>query len=165
MTQVEDERQRLTAEIVRLLHEEMSGTLFRIKVLAVVDGLEVPTNRRAFVALGLRAGASQAQVYKTWAQLRPDDADAASEADETALYHILGDADLLLYIGISKNFGERWKQHARKQPWWTERRRMTTEWYSSRAEAEEAETAAIQAEHPKHNIAKQARIEKTGDAA
>lgn len=36
----------------------------------------------------------------------------------TALYRIFGDADLLLYIGISKDFGTRWKQHAKAQPWW-----------------------------------------------
>ena len=72
--------------------------------------------------------------------------------DRTALYRIFGDADLLLYIGISKNFGTRWKQHAKTQPWWDEHRRMTVEWRESRPEAEEAETAAIEAEHPQYNI-------------
>lgn len=72
--------------------------------------------------------------------------------EETALYRIYGDADLLLYIGISKDFGRRWKQHAKKQPWWNERRRMTVDrWFDFRSEAEAAEQAAIQAEHPKYN--------------
>jgi predicted GIY-YIG superfamily endonuclease len=39
-------------------------------------------------------------------------------SERTALYHVFGDADLLLYIGISKDFGTRWKQHAKVQPWW-----------------------------------------------
>jgi hypothetical protein len=73
-------------------------------------------------------------------------------AGPTALYRIYGDADLLLYIGISDDFGRRWRQHAKKQPWWPERRWMTVDWYDSRAEAEDAETAAIKAEGPVHNI-------------
>jgi hypothetical protein len=72
--------------------------------------------------------------------------------EETALYRVFGEADLLLYIGISKDFGARWKQHARRQPWWPEKRRMTTQWFGSRPEAEEAETAAIKAEGPKYNF-------------
>ena len=69
----------------------------------------------------------------------------SGESEETALYRIFGDADLLLYIGISNDFGRRWKQHAKKQPWWPEKRRMTTEWYDSRDDAERAEEAAIPA--------------------
>lgn len=69
----------------------------------------------------------------------------------TALYHVFGDADRLLYIGISYDFGGRWKQHARKQPWWDEHRRMTVYWYDSRPEAARAEIAAIKAERPKYN--------------
>lgn len=77
--------------------------------------------------------------------------------EETALYYIYGVADLLLYIGISNDFGKRWKQHARKQPWWGEKRWMTTLWYDSRPEAEAAETAAIEAERPKYNKVHAAR--------
>jgi predicted GIY-YIG superfamily endonuclease len=72
-------------------------------------------------------------------------------SDGTALYRIYSDADLLLYIGISNDFGRRWKQHARKQPWWTERRRMTVLFYDSRTEAEVAEEAAVKVEKPKYN--------------
>jgi hypothetical protein len=72
-------------------------------------------------------------------------------SDRTALYRIFGDADLLLYIGISDDFGIRWKAEARKFPWWDEHRRMTVEWLDSRPEAEAAETAAIKAEKPKYN--------------
>jgi predicted GIY-YIG superfamily endonuclease len=70
----------------------------------------------------------------------------------TALYRVRGEAGLLLYIGISNDFGRRWKQHARKQPWWGEKRSLSVDkWYPSREEAEAAEAAAIQAERPKHN--------------
>jgi predicted GIY-YIG superfamily endonuclease len=75
--------------------------------------------------------------------------------EPTALYRVWGKADLLLYIGISKDFGARWKQHAKQQPWWDEMKRLTAdEWFDSRDKAETAETAAIRAENPKYNIAK-----------
>jgi predicted GIY-YIG superfamily endonuclease len=71
---------------------------------------------------------------------------------QTALYRIWGDEGLLLYIGISNNFGTRWKEHAKRQPWWDEMRRLTADaWYDSRPEAEAAEEAAIKAEKPKYN--------------
>jgi len=73
--------------------------------------------------------------------------------ERTALYRVWGDADLLLYIGVSNDFGRRWREHAERQPWWGEMRRLTVdEWFDSRPEAEEAEEAAIKAECPKYNI-------------
>ena len=73
-------------------------------------------------------------------------------ADGTALYRIWGDAGLLIYIGISDDFGRRWKEHARKQPWWDEMKRLTVdECFDSREDAEAAEEAAIDAEYPKYN--------------
>jgi hypothetical protein len=77
--------------------------------------------------------------------------EASEIPEETALYHIFGDEDLLLYIGISKDFGQRWKDEAKDFPWWDEKRRMTTDWYPSRPEASAAERAAIKAEKPKYN--------------
>jgi predicted GIY-YIG superfamily endonuclease len=71
---------------------------------------------------------------------------------KTALYRIWGTAGLLLYIGISKDFGARWKQHAKAQPWWDEMKRLTAdEWFDSRELAEAAEIAAIKAERPQYN--------------
>ena len=61
----------------------------------------------------------------------------------TGLYHVYGEADSLLYIGVSKHFGVRWQQHAQKQPWWNERRRMTVDWYDTWDEALDAEALAI----------------------
>lgn len=72
--------------------------------------------------------------------------------ERTALYRVFGDADLLLYIGISKDFGRRWRDHARKQPWWGEMRRLSVDaWYASREEARAVEAVAIKAEKPKYN--------------
>ena len=84
--------------------------------------------------------------------------------EETALYRIFGGMrrGRLLYIGISKDFGKRWKQEAATFPWWDEKRRMATHWYPSRPEAAAAETAAIKAEHPKtKEQARQAADERT----
>ena len=51
-------------------------------------------------------------------------------SDETALYRIWGNADLLLYIGVSNSFGRRWAEHAKTQPWWDEKRRLTVDgWF------------------------------------
>ena len=73
-------------------------------------------------------------------------------ASATGLYHIYGEADSLLYIGVSKHFGVRWQQHAQKQPWWNERRRMTVDFYDTRDEALDAEALAIFTEQPKYNV-------------
>jgi hypothetical protein len=72
--------------------------------------------------------------------------------EETALYHVFGDEELLLYIGISKDFGERWKREATEFIWWNEKRWMTVRWYASRPQAAAAEKAAIETEGPKYNI-------------
>ena len=70
----------------------------------------------------------------------------------TGLYHVYDGAEGLLYIGVSKHFGIRWQQHAQKQPWWNERRRMTVDFYDDREEALDAEALAIFTEQPKYNV-------------
>lgn len=59
----------------------------------------------------------------------------------------------LLYVGISKDFGRRWRQHASTKQWWSEARRMTVEWYEDEAEALRAEVEAIECERPRYNVA------------
>lgn len=71
----------------------------------------------------------------------------------TALYRVFGDADLLLYIGISNSYMRRWYQHSLDKDWWTEARRATLEWFPDERTALAAEKAAIKAEHPKYNRA------------
>lgn len=71
--------------------------------------------------------------------------------ERTAVYRIRGEADELLYIGMTGDLRVRWDDHAAKQPWWDELRSMTVDWYDSREEADDAERAAIEAETPKYN--------------
>lgn len=70
----------------------------------------------------------------------------------TALYRIRGEAEVLLYIGITNSPAIRWNGHQLIQPWWDELRTLTVEWYDSRTEAEAAEKAAVLAEQPKYNV-------------
>lgn len=79
-------------------------------------------------------------------------------SQRTAVYRLFNDADVLLYVGISKHFGARWTQHATQQPWWPEVHHQTITWYDSREAADDAETEAIAAEHPLHNVAKVPRL-------
>lgn len=72
--------------------------------------------------------------------------------ERTALYRIRGEADVLLYIGITNGPSVRWNAHQQAQPWWDELRSVTVEWHESRDEAEDAEKAAILAEQPKYNV-------------
>jgi len=69
----------------------------------------------------------------------------------TALYRICGEADALLYIGVTDDLPVRWNSHALKQPWWSELRSLTLELFDSREAAEAAETTAIKTEKPKYN--------------
>lgn len=71
----------------------------------------------------------------------------------TALYRIRGEDNSLLYIGITNCIPVRWNHHTLFQPWWDELRSLTVDWYDTRQEAEAAEIAAVQAEHPKYNKA------------
>lgn len=72
--------------------------------------------------------------------------------ERTAVYRIRGEADLLLYIGMTNGPSVRWNAHQLVQPWWDELRTVTVEWYDSRPEADAAEKAAILAEQPKYNL-------------
>jgi transcriptional regulator with XRE-family HTH domain/predicted GIY-YIG superfamily endonuclease len=74
------------------------------------------------------------------------------DGGRTALYRIYGDDELLLYVGIAKDFGKRWKQHAARQPWWDQVKRQTVVWYDTREEALTEEALAIQAGQPKYNL-------------
>jgi predicted GIY-YIG superfamily endonuclease len=71
---------------------------------------------------------------------------------EHALYRFYGINDELLYIGITANIGSRLKQHSKAKPWWTDVHHITLEHYEDRAKVLAAETAAIIAERPRHNI-------------
>jgi predicted GIY-YIG superfamily endonuclease len=69
----------------------------------------------------------------------------------TSLYrHFDGDGELL-YIGISGNPERRLGEHKRSADWCDEIASPATEAYATRAEAINAESAAIETERPMHN--------------
>lgn len=68
------------------------------------------------------------------------------------LYRFVDDDDRLLYIGITTSACARLAQHSSKE-WFPKIARATFEHYRTRAEAMEAEKAAIKAEHPLYNLA------------
>lgn len=71
--------------------------------------------------------------------------------EPTALYRCFNAEGVLLYIGISRDFGTRWKNEAREFDWWPQVKSQTVYWHDSRTEAEDAERDAIKAERPRHN--------------
>jgi predicted GIY-YIG superfamily endonuclease len=70
----------------------------------------------------------------------------------TALYRCFDADEELLYVGISKDPAERWKQHRSTAPWWRDVTMRVVEWYDDRPAAERAERKAIQTEGPRHNV-------------
>lgn len=70
----------------------------------------------------------------------------------TALYRFYDADERLLYVGIANNPEQRWKAHARTADWWPQAARKSVEWFDSRPAAAAAETRAISAEAPTHNI-------------
>lgn len=75
-----------------------------------------------------------------------------------ALYRFWDSADVLLYVGITLNPGERWKQHRADKAWWEEVATVTVETYPDRPSVMEAERTAIIAEGPKYNIVHNAPV-------
>lgn len=70
----------------------------------------------------------------------------------SAVYRIFSAEGVLLYVGCTRSMPQRWRCHARTQPWWSEAVSWTNQWYITRAEAELAEEHAISAENPRYNI-------------
>jgi excinuclease UvrABC nuclease subunit len=70
------------------------------------------------------------------------------------LYRFYNQNDELLYVGITKFFEPRLKQHYKNADWFFETSRATLEHYQTRQDVEQAESRAIKLEKPKYNIAK-----------
>lgn len=68
-----------------------------------------------------------------------------------ALYRFYSDDGHLLYVGITNNPGNRFPQHEKDKPWWSEVRGISIERYDDRESVLKAETRAIQIEAPKYN--------------
>jgi predicted GIY-YIG superfamily endonuclease len=69
------------------------------------------------------------------------------------LYRFFDSEGNLLYVGISKFFEARMKQHYRHSPWFFESASVTLEHYETRQQVELAESIAIKTENPIHNKA------------
>ena len=155
--------------------DKLTPSLLRVKLLAICEGRLVPTERKAFITLAMRAGVSRAKCYTAWQEWRgelPDtaaviplrgdgDAPADDQTQETALYRWWDEADLLLYVGISDELSGRTGSHIKGSSWMEFAARSTIARYPTRPEAKEAETAAIKSEHPifnkQHNDTPEAR--------
>lgn len=71
----------------------------------------------------------------------------------TALYRVYGEDGRLLYVGITADWRERMKQHARTALWFPSATHLMIQTFPSRALAEVAEREAIKAEWPLWNRA------------
>lgn len=74
------------------------------------------------------------------------------DGDPTALYRLFDANGVLLYIGVTRNLPVRFAKHEAEKSWWPDVARKTAILYGSRPDAFAAETAAIDAEAPLHNI-------------
>jgi predicted GIY-YIG superfamily endonuclease len=85
--------------------------------------------------------------------------EAEVNGDEpTALYRFYDRGNTLLYVGITVNLARRWEDHATEKSWWPGVARKTVQIYGTRREALAAETIAIIAESPVHNVAGQVPV-------
>jgi predicted GIY-YIG superfamily endonuclease len=73
------------------------------------------------------------------------------ETRRAAVYRLYDAEGTLLYIGSAYDPADRSKQH-RAKAWWPQVTRREDEWHPSRWTAYTAETQAIQAEKPRHNV-------------
>jgi len=69
-----------------------------------------------------------------------------------ALYRFYGSGGELLYIGISRQWPDRFKQHGRDKYWFGDIARIEIEYVDSRERALDEEKRAIQSERPLHNV-------------
>jgi len=56
----------LKGDIRALLVADLSPAMLRVRVLAAVDDVDIPADKKGYVALSKRAGVSQPRAYETW---------------------------------------------------------------------------------------------------
>ncbi len=56
----------LKGDIRALLVSDLSPAMLRVRVLATVDDVDIPADRKGYVAFAIRAGVSQPRAYATW---------------------------------------------------------------------------------------------------
>jgi hypothetical protein len=70
----------------------------------------------------------------------------------SAVYRIFNTEGELLYVGCTRSMPQRWRGHARTQPWWHEVALWTNQWFATRRQALDEENRAIAVESPRYNI-------------
>lgn len=75
-----------------------------------------------------------------------------------AVYRFYDDAGELLYVGLTNNPNRRFSEHADTKAWWHEVDETEIEWFTTRFEAEAAESVAIWQEEPRYNIVSLIRL-------
>ncbi|NUP47250.1 MAG: GIY-YIG nuclease family protein [Catenulispora sp.] len=71
--------------------------------------------------------------------------------ERTALYRLYDAEGQLLYVGISRDPNERFKEHAHERSWWHHVARTEIAWLNDWQQAREVEDAAIRNERPLYN--------------
>jgi excinuclease UvrABC nuclease subunit len=70
------------------------------------------------------------------------------------LYRFYNSDNVLLYVGITKFFDPRMRQHYKNSDWFFESSHAVFEHFQTRMEVEHRETEVIKLEKPLYNIAK-----------
>lgn len=78
---------------------------------------------------------------------------AREHPGKVPLYRAFAEDGTLLYVGITMELSGRFTTHFAESQWIPDVRRLSVEWLPSRLSALAAETAAIVAERPLHNVA------------
>lgn len=71
---------------------------------------------------------------------------------QTWLYRMFNDDGELLYIGITKNRYQRWRDHEKSKPWISEATTWKWEVIDPQADPLEVEKRAIKSERPRYNV-------------
>jgi len=76
----------------------------------------------------------------------------AADAIPTAVYRFYDSTGVLLYVGITDSPAARWRDHAKRKPWWSQVAERTLAWHPCRQDAAAEELEAIRTEKPIYNV-------------
>lgn len=80
----------------------------------------------------------------------------------TAVYRLYDADGVLLYIGMTRNPKQRWKDHRKEMLWWPEVTEKKLTWYDTRWAAWDAELTAIPSESPRYNLGSERPVLPSG---
>ena len=116
---------------------------------------------RTLKDIGGEIGASVATVRnylrileeRGWLTYTPVPLKAKAKGREETLYRLYDREGSLLYVGITNDIFNRWKEHSNDKHWFEDVHRFEREVYPDRESVEHAERIAIQDEGPRYNVA------------